>query len=101
MQAPATGRVSFVPGMVRRCHMVGSAAAMDRRPGPCHVSWQATRARHDQILCIGIAVVDFVFRYREPSATPGKHIAQDMHPVVGGMANAAVAATGASAPTRH
>jgi sulfofructose kinase len=47
-----------------------------------------------KILCIGIAVVDFVFRYRELPRGPGKHIAQDMHPVVGGMAaNAAVAAT--------
>ena len=46
-----------------------------------------------RILCIGIAVVDFVFRYRELPRGPGKHIADDMRPVVGGMAaNAAVAA---------
>jgi sulfofructose kinase len=46
-----------------------------------------------KVLCVGIAVVDFVFRYHALPQRPGKHIAQSMRAVVGGMAtNAAVAA---------
>jgi sulfofructose kinase len=46
-----------------------------------------------RILCVGIAVVDFVFRYPQVPREPGKHIADAMDAVVGGMAaNAAIAA---------
>ena len=45
-----------------------------------------------RILCVGIAVVDFIFRYDAVPSTPGKHIAKGFEPVVGGMAtNAAIA----------
>src|SRR4051794_39779238 len=46
-----------------------------------------------RVLCVGIAVVDFLFRYPELPAKPGKHIAQSFEAVMGGMAaNAAAAA---------
>lgn len=46
-----------------------------------------------RVLCIGIAVVDFVFRYPELPRGPGKHIADGMVAVLGGMAaNGAAAA---------
>jgi sulfofructose kinase len=46
-----------------------------------------------RVLCIGIAVVDYVFRYPVLPHGPGKHIADDMVGVLGGMAaNAAAAA---------
>jgi sulfofructose kinase len=46
-----------------------------------------------RVLCVGIAVVDFLFRYPELPTKPGKHIAQSFEAVMGGMAaNAAAAA---------
>ena len=46
-----------------------------------------------RVLCVGIAVVDFIFRYDVIPRTPGKHIANAFDAVVGGMAaNAAIAA---------
>ncbi len=66
---------------------------MDRAGRPCHSPDKHHGQLMTKILCIGIAVVDFVFRYRELPRGPGKHIAEDMRPVVGGMAaNGAVAA---------
>jgi sulfofructose kinase len=45
-----------------------------------------------RVLCVGIAVVDFVFRFDTVPHTPGKHIAKGFEPVVGGMAtNGAIA----------
>lgn len=45
-----------------------------------------------RVLCVGIAVVDFIFRYDAVPRTPGKHIAKGFDAVVGGMAaNAAIA----------
>jgi sulfofructose kinase len=44
-----------------------------------------------RVLCVGIAVVDFIFRYDVIPRTPGKHIANAFDAVVGGMAaNAAI-----------
>ena len=40
-----------------------------------------------RVLCVGIAVVDFVFRFDTVPHTPGKHIAKGFEPVVGGMAS--------------
>ena len=46
-----------------------------------------------RILCVGITVIDFVFQFPVLPRTPGKHIAEEMEAVLGGMAaNAAVAA---------
>lgn len=46
-----------------------------------------------RVLCVGIAVVDFVFKFHAVPRTPGKHIANSLDPVVGGMAtNGAIAA---------
>src|SRR3954453_3899231 len=46
-----------------------------------------------RVLCVGIAVVDFLFRYPELPTKPGKHIAQSFEAVMGGLAaNAAAAA---------
>jgi sulfofructose kinase len=47
-----------------------------------------------RVLCVGIAVVDFIFRYDAVPRTPGKHIAKGFAAVVGGMAtNGAIAVT--------
>ena len=54
-----------------------------------------------QVLCVGIAVVDLVFRYDEVPRSPGKHIARGFDAVVGGMAaNAAIAAARLGAAAR-
>src|SRR3954447_15685262 len=46
-----------------------------------------------RVLCVGIAVVDFLFRYPALPTKPGKHIAQSFEAVMGGMAaNAAATA---------
>lgn len=46
-----------------------------------------------RILCVGIAVVDFVFRFPAVPCVPGKHIARSLEPVLGGMAaNGAITA---------
>jgi sulfofructose kinase len=45
-----------------------------------------------RVLCVGIAVVDFIFRFDTVPHTSGKHIAKGFEPVVGGMAtNGAIA----------
>ncbi|MGD9510061.1 MAG: PfkB family carbohydrate kinase [Geminicoccaceae bacterium] len=47
-----------------------------------------------RVLCVGIAVVDFIFRFDTIPHTSGKHIAKGFEPVVGGMAtNGAIAVT--------
>ena len=67
---------------------------MDRHPAACQSSRSKIGPVMTRILCIGIVVVDFVYRYGILPRGPGKHIAEGMEAVVGGMAaNAAVAAT--------
>lgn len=45
-----------------------------------------------RVLCVGIAVVDFIFRFDTVPHTSGKHVAKGFEPVVGGMAtNGAIA----------
>lgn len=47
-----------------------------------------------RVLCVGIAVVDFIFRFDTVPHSSGKHIATGFEPVVGGMAtNGAIAVT--------
>jgi sulfofructose kinase len=66
---------------------------MDRTVRPCHSERGQNGQVMARILCIGIAVVDFVFRYPELPRAPGKHIADGLAAVLGGMAaNAAAAA---------
>jgi sulfofructose kinase len=67
---------------------------MDQPWAACQISRSKIGPVMTRILCIGIVVVDFVYRYGSLPRGPGKHIADGMEAVVGGMAaNAAVAAT--------
>ena len=73
--------------------MGSGGGPLDRAHRPCQSDRNQAGQAMTRILCVGIAVVDFVFRYRELPRVPGKHIADGLDAVLGGMAgNAAVAA---------
>jgi sulfofructose kinase len=66
---------------------------MDRAGSTCRVNGDTIGQAMTHILCIGIAVVDYVFRFPAVPRVAGKHIADGLTAVVGGMAaNAAAAA---------